>query len=57
MGCLPISGGCERKLTDPFVMYLNQIEETTYVHVRNADEFTRFRREVPLAQEDDVLFV
>ena len=32
MGCLPESGGCERRRTDPFVDHLNWMEGTNYVH-------------------------
>jgi hypothetical protein len=32
MGCLPASGGCERRRTDPFVEHLNWLEKTNYQH-------------------------
>ncbi len=32
MGCLPESGGCERRRTDPFVDHLNWLEGTNYAH-------------------------
>jgi hypothetical protein len=41
MGCLPESGGCERRQTDPFVDHLNEIEKTNYDHVACLDRIHR----------------
>lgn len=55
MGCLPISGGCERKLTDPFVMHLNQIEGRAYVHVSCLDREIRNRPQPEALYADGAL--
>lgn len=41
MTCLPSSGGCERRLIDPFVDYLNSIEGVAYKYVNCPDQENR----------------
>ncbi len=39
MSCIPQSGGCERRFTEPFVNHLNVTEGSTYVHGACLDRF------------------
>jgi hypothetical protein len=43
MGCLPNSGRCERHRTEPFVQYLNDIENVSYRHEACLDIVIRNR--------------
>jgi hypothetical protein len=43
MGCLPNSGRCERQRTEPFVQYLNDIENISYRHEACLDLIIRNR--------------
>jgi hypothetical protein len=37
MACMPQSGGCERRRTEPFVEHLNELERSCYRHERCLD--------------------
>lgn len=41
MGCLPESGGCERHRTDPFVVHLNEVEGSLFIHRACLDRLYR----------------